>query len=345
MRVKFCKIAEPQLQGYFFKRFFPLRPARLGPRSRSCRGGIVGPGMSRIAPFHLGLDRRPGSLPKVRKIARDLDGPVRRREQMKCERQLAACDRRMARQAKQLLHADVEGRRPRRLVVDGVTIARGRLEMRRSLFLQAPLQGPWQQGFERRVKVTAADLGEFRLIREVWGKPLRGRPGKRLVGEIWPLVLTRRAQETDPMAELDLRFAPRQAVKSPLRDAFGQKTRRFLTRHHSERLACEHNGVEPADTARPERACTFVEVDLVFFADALACGGRHVRFIGFGGNENACRRRRSRQLGCDEVWRSRQGMRRIKIGAAAVGEEELAGLAARLADALPKGERQHARDR
>lgn len=48
------------------------RPARLGPRGRHCRGGIVGPGMPRVAPFHLGLGRRPRSPPETWKIARDL---------------------------------------------------------------------------------------------------------------------------------------------------------------------------------------------------------------------------------------------------------------------------------
>ena len=38
-------------------------------------------------------------------------------------------------------------------------------------------------------------------------------------------------------------------------------------------------------------------------------------------------------------------MGRIEVGAAAIGEQELAGCAARFADALRKGERQQARDR
>ena len=83
---------------------------------------------------------------------------MRRREQIQCERQLAARDGRMPRQPKQLLHADVQGGCVLRLVIDGVTIAGGRLEMRRSLFLQAALQGPGQQRIECSTEGLGADL-------------------------------------------------------------------------------------------------------------------------------------------------------------------------------------------
>ena len=212
---------------------------------------------------------------------------------MKCELQLAARDQRMVREPKQLLHADVERRCARCLVIDGVTISRGRLEMRRSLFLQAPLRGPGQQRIERRPQVIGADLGELRLAVKVWGKPLSSRPGKRLIGQVRPFVLSGRAQETDPLAELDLRLAPRQPAKTKLCDAVGQKTCRFLVRDHREGLVCEHNGIEAADTARPQRAQVLIEFDLVRLADAFACGGRHVRFIGCRREQNARRRRRS----------------------------------------------------
>src|SRR5262249_25025055 len=160
-----------------------------------------------------------------------------------------------------------------RLVIDGVTNARGRLEMRRSLFVQAPLQVPWQQRIERRAEVIGADLGELRLTSEERGKPLRGRLGKRLIGQVRPFVLSGHAQETDSVAELDLRLAPRQATQSKLCDAAGQQTSSLLARHHSPGLVCEQNGVEPADTARSQRTCALIELDLVFLADAMAGGG------------------------------------------------------------------------
>ncbi len=78
---------------------------------------------------------------------------------MERERQLAARDGRMPRQPEQLLHANVESGRARRLVVDGVTIARGRLEMRGRLFLQALLQVPRQQRIEGRAQGLGADFG------------------------------------------------------------------------------------------------------------------------------------------------------------------------------------------
>src|SRR5262245_14767983 len=114
-----------------------LLPAPLGSGGRSGRGGIVRPRVARIAPFHLGFDRSPRSLPEARKVARDLNRPARRRKQMQGEPLLAVGDGWMLRQSKQLLHADVQGGCARRLVIDGVTIARRRLEMRRSLVIQA----------------------------------------------------------------------------------------------------------------------------------------------------------------------------------------------------------------
>src|SRR5262249_26109705 len=111
------------------------RPARLRPRRRGCGGGVLGPEVAGVFAFLLGPNRRPRSLPEARKIAGDLDWPVRRREQMESERQLAVADRWMSRQAKQLLHPDVQGRSTRRRVVDGVTVARRRLQVRRSLLL------------------------------------------------------------------------------------------------------------------------------------------------------------------------------------------------------------------
>src|SRR5258706_15969460 len=105
--------------------------------------------------------------------------------------------------------------------------------MRRSLFLQAPLQVPWQQRIERRAEVIGADLGELRLTGEERGKPLRGRLGKRLIGQVRPFFLSGPAQETGPVAELDLRLAPRQAAQSELRDAVSQQTRSFLAAPHS----------------------------------------------------------------------------------------------------------------
>ena len=253
----------------------------------------MGPGVPRIAPFHLGLNRRPRSLPEARKIARDLNRPVRRREQIQCERQLTVSDRRMLRQPKQLLHADLQGGCASRLVIDGMTIPRGRLEMRRSLFLQASFQIPWQQGVERGAEVIGADLGELRLTSEERGEPLRGRLGKRLIGQVRPFVLSVRAQETDPVAELDLRLASRQAAQSVFCNAVSQQTRSLLARHHRPGLVCEQDGVEPADTARLQRTCALIELDLVILADAMTGGGKNVRFIGCGCQQDARRRRRS----------------------------------------------------
>ena len=145
-----------------------------------------------------------------------------------------------------------------------------------------------------------------------------------------------RAQEADTVAQLELRLAPRQAAHAELGDALGQQARGLLARRHGTRGRGKDDGVEPAHTTRPQRGCTRVEVDLVRLADAPAGGGNNIRLVGRGRKQDARRRRRPRQLRSDQERRSRQGMRRVQVGAAAVGQQELTGRAARLADALRK---------
>ena len=77
------------------------------------------------------------------------------------------------------------------------------------------------------------------------------------------------------------------------RDAVGEQARGLLARHHRARLACEHDGVEPADAARPQRRRALIEFDLVRLADAMAGDRKNVRFIGRGREQDARRRRRS----------------------------------------------------
>ena len=112
---------------------------------------------------------------------------------MQGERQPAVGDRWMLRQPEQLLHADVQGGCACCLVVDRVTIAGGRLEMRRRLLLQAPLQLPWQQRIERRAEIIGADLGHLRLAGEKRGKPFRDRVGECRIRQVRPFGLSGRA--------------------------------------------------------------------------------------------------------------------------------------------------------
>ena len=90
-----------------------------------------------------------------------------------------------------------------------------------------------------------------------------------------------------------MRLAPRKATKTKLRDAFGQEPCGFLARRHSPGLVREHNGIEPPDAARPQRANGLIEFDFVLLMDAMAGGGGHVRFIGCGREQDARRSSRS----------------------------------------------------
>ncbi len=83
---------------------------------------------------------------------------------MQSQRQPALGDGRVLGQPEQLLDADVQRRRAGGLVVDGVAVARGRLEVRRRFLLQPSLQVPGQQRVERGPKVIGAHLRDFRLV-------------------------------------------------------------------------------------------------------------------------------------------------------------------------------------
>jgi len=72
-----------------------------------------------------------------------------------------------------------------------------------------------------------------------------------------------RPQETNAVAQLDLRLRPRQTAQSELGNAVGEQARSFLARHHRPRLVCEQDGVEPADMARPQRTRALIEFGLV----------------------------------------------------------------------------------
>src|SRR4029453_18657296 len=114
---------------------------------------------------------------------------------MQGEPYLLLSNRRMLPQAEQLLHADVQGGSTRRLVVDGMAIARRRLEVRRGFLLQAPLQVPWQQRRQRRAEVIRSDLRQLGLASEEWSEPSGGRLSERCIDQVRPFVRISCAQE------------------------------------------------------------------------------------------------------------------------------------------------------
>jgi hypothetical protein len=96
---------------------WPALSPRLRPLRRQGVGGIVWPDMAGIAALHLLLDVVPGAFPKARKIARRLDRAMRGREQLQSHGNAALGERRMAREAEELMHAHREqGAAQRRIV-------------------------------------------------------------------------------------------------------------------------------------------------------------------------------------------------------------------------------------
>src|SRR5690606_24408127 len=120
--------------------------------------GIIRPGMLRIATLHLGFDRRPGAPPKARQIARDLNWPVRGREQMQRQWQPPARNRRMPVEAEQLLHPDVQGGGIGATVINRVAVAGRRHEMCRRLGIQPTTELPRQKPIERGAEVVGGEL-------------------------------------------------------------------------------------------------------------------------------------------------------------------------------------------
>ena len=134
---------------------------------------------------------------------------------MQPKRQPAVRNRRMLRHTKQLLHADVQGG-PRRLVVDSVSIAGGRLEMRR--------RPSTKRSFKLHGSiVSSAAPGSSAPISNTFVLPVRkGASHSLTVGASDASVrsghfgLPRFAQETNPAAKLDRRLTQRQAASPSL---------------------------------------------------------------------------------------------------------------------------------
>src|SRR3974377_2368835 len=135
------RIAPPFTYCLLAAYLYRLLAARLGPPRRGGRLRVVGPGGARVAATHLRAHRRVAAAPEPRQIARDLHGPVRRRQQLDHQRNPPARNGRMPRQAEQLLHPDGELGAFLRGVVDRDPRAGRRLEMRRRLAVQPPPQG------------------------------------------------------------------------------------------------------------------------------------------------------------------------------------------------------------
>src|SRR6185437_10432547 len=109
-----------------------------------------------------------------------------------------------------------------------------------------------------------------RLTGKKRGKPGGGRTVERSIAKVRPLVLSSRAQETNAVAELELRLAPRQTSQSELGNAVGEQARGFLARHHRAGFAGQRDGVEAAYPTGPQRRRTWIKFDLVPLADPPA---------------------------------------------------------------------------
>ena len=80
------------------------RSPRLRPRGRRRGGGVLGPEMAGIAAAKVGADGGPGAAPEAGQVARDLDRPMGRREQMQGQRNASPGERGMRVEPEQFLH-------------------------------------------------------------------------------------------------------------------------------------------------------------------------------------------------------------------------------------------------
>ena len=163
-----------------------------------------------IAAAHVGAHIRPGAAPEAGQVARRLDRPMRRRQQLQRQRHGAAGDRRMLAEAEQLLHADRQHRPSRRRSGS----ARGCPTARRNG--SAP-------GWRSCAAVRAAPAtsgpacnapgsmrGKGRLARQERQQPVVQRSDQRRVRHIGPGRAEPAMQPAEPMAQRLGLLAPRQ---------------------------------------------------------------------------------------------------------------------------------------
>ena len=138
-----------------------LCPAWLGASGGRGVGGIVGPGVARVAAAHIGFHGSPRTAPEARQITGDLERPVGGREQFKRQGQAAVGDAWMRRETEQFLHADGEPWRGRAVIDDRMPIAGGGFEMGGGFVIEPAREVPGNERIKRRLQIIGADIGEF----------------------------------------------------------------------------------------------------------------------------------------------------------------------------------------
>ena len=288
---------------------FPIGP--LCPPSRRRGERIVGPGMLRVAAAHLGAHRRVAAAPEAGQIARHLHRPVRRRQELDQQRDVAAGNRRVA----------VE----RRTTPGRGSIASARRPPRNRsepASRSAPRNGsaPRRRGgvaadraaarLECGVKFVGGKLGQRGLAVEERRKPVVVG-GQRGIGQIRPLVAFGAAQETSTRSRHCRSALVHGSRSMPSRATPSARMRAaaaFAADRH--RLLGQRERAEPAVAARAQARGRLIEGDLLARVDAfgearLDLGERDRR-----GEQDAARGGAAGNLGHGEKWLARQRRRR-----------------------------------
>ena len=199
-------------------------------------------------------------------------------------------------------------------------------------------RAPGQERAQRLGELVRPDVGEPRLADEMRREPVLDGRGKRVIGEVGPLLALGAAQEHHPLAPLRQRLRPRQRVEPESGDAAGQRPRGLLGRRRRQRALGERDRPEPPHSACPQRPGGAIEAHLVGFGDARPHHLFHLRRTQRRSREDAGRGGGAGDLGDREEALAGESLVRFEDGTAPVRHEVFAGPAARFRDAIRIGE-------
>ena len=128
-------------------------------------------------------------------------------------------------EAEQFLHANVQRRRTGAIVVERKTVPRRRGEVRRRIGIETLARIPRQQPIERIPEIIRTYFGELGFPREIRLQPCADACVQCCIGKIRQILSASRPQKSDALANLQLRFRPRQLFNARASKSFCQHNR------------------------------------------------------------------------------------------------------------------------
>ena len=290
-----------------------------------------------VAAAHVGAHIRPGAAPEARQVARRLDRPVRRRQQLERQRHGAAGDRRMPVEPEQFLHADRQHRRFA-VVADRHAASRRRIVVGRRQAGDLALQFVRHQRHQAGMQRARIDAREGRRPRQERQQPVVERCDQRGIRHVGPGRAEPAMQPAQPMPQRLGFLAPMAAARARARAAAS-----MIARSASAPVGAgsrrSPSTIAPSRSVSRTRTARFSRSNSVSFRRSMRSpsAARISSSRNRGGRDDAGVLRLALQIGDDEEFLAGQRIGGIEHRAAPVRQHEAPALAARHGDAIRPG--------